>query len=57
MYLDDIIVFSSSFEDHKFHLRTKLELIDVAGVALRVSKSKFFHIDVDYLGHMTKPDT
>ena len=49
VYLDDIIVFSSSFEDHKFHLRTVLELLQVAGVTLCLSKSKFFHAEVDYL--------
>ena len=55
MYLDDIIVFSSNFEDHKSHLRTVLELLEAAGVTLRLSKSKLFHTEVDYLGHVIKP--
>ena len=42
VYLDDIIVFSSSFEDHKLHIRTVLELLETVGVTLRLSKSKFF---------------
>ena len=40
---DDIIVFSSSFEDHKTHLRTVLELLQAAGLTLRMFKSNFFH--------------
>ena len=55
VYLDDIIVFSSSFEDHKSHLRTVLKLLEAAGVTLRLAKSKFFHTEVDYLGHVIKP--
>ena len=54
MYLDDIIAFSSSFEDHKLHLRTELELLEAASVTLRLSNSKFFHTEVDYLGHEIK---
>ena len=55
MYLDDIIVFSFNFEDHKSRLRTVLELLETAGVILRLSKSKFFHTEVNYLGHVIRP--
>ena len=55
MYLDDIIVFSSSFEDLKAHLRTVLEYLEAAGVTLLLSKSRLFHIDVDYPGDVIKP--
>ena len=56
VYLDDITVFSSSFVDNISHLRTVLELFEAAGVTLRLSKSKLFHSEVDYLGHVIKPD-
>ena len=55
IYLDDIIVFSSSFADHESHLSTVLALLKSAGVMLRLSKSKFLHRTVDYLGHVIKP--
>ena len=55
VYLDDIIFFSSSFEDHKLHLRTVLELFEAAGVTLRLSRSKLFYTEVDYLGHLINP--
>ena len=52
--MEDIIIFSSSFDEHKAHLRTVLELLQAAGVTLRLFKSKFFHAEVDYLGHVIK---
>ena len=55
VYLDDILVFSSSFEDHKTNLHTVLELLEAADVKLRLPKSKFFHTEVDYLRHEIKP--
>ena len=57
VYFDEIIVFSSSFEDHKSHLRTVLELLEAAGVTLFLSKSELFHTEVDYLGHVIKQGT
>ena len=52
VYLDDIIVFLSSFEDHKSHLRTVLELLEATGVTLHLSKLKLFHTEVEILGHV-----
>ena len=54
VYFDDIIVFSPSFEGHKSHLRTVLELFEAEDVILSLPKSKFFHTEVDYLGHVIK---
>ena len=55
VYLDDMIVFSSIFEDHKSLLRTVLKLLQVAGVTHRLTQSKFFHAEVNYLGLVIKP--
>ena len=55
VYLDDIIVFSSSFVQHKDHLSTVLALLEGAAVTLRLSKSKLFHTEVHYLGHVINP--
>ena len=55
MYLADIIVISSSFEDHESHLRPVLKMLEAAGVTLGLSRSKFLHKEVDYLEHVIKP--
>ena len=54
VYLDDIIARLSSFEDHQAYLRAVLTLHKQTGVILRLSKSKFFHSEEDYLGHVIK---
>ena len=55
VYLDGIIVLSSSFVQQMTQLSTVLALLMGAGVTLRLSKSKFFHTEVDNLGHIIKP--
>ena len=57
MYLEDIIVFSSNIEDLRAHLRTVLQVLEAAGVTSRLSKSKLFYIEVDYLRHVINPST
>src|SRR5664279_2095115 len=50
-YLDDIIIFSMSWEDHKRHVADVLERIKKAGLTLNLSKSEFAVAEVDYLGY------
>ena len=52
MYLDDIIVLLYIFKDHKALMQTVLELFEAASLTLRLSKSKLFHTEMDYLGHV-----
>ena len=51
-YLDDIIVFSKSFEEHVQHLQIVLNRLGSHGVKLKASKCKFFQREVCYLGHI-----
>ncbi len=55
MYLDDIIVFSRTLEQHFAHLQEVLELLKQAGITLKLPKCKFFCETVDYLGNIIRP--
>jgi len=50
-YLDDIIIFSDTWEEHLSHLRTVLSRVRAANLTLSPSKCCFAVAEVDYLGH------
>jgi len=50
-YLDDIIIFSDTWEEHLSHLRTVLSRIRAANLTLSPTKCCFAVAEVDYLGH------
>ncbi|GFV48617.1 retrovirus-related Pol polyprotein from transposon 297 [Trichonephila clavipes] len=51
-YLDDIIVFSETFEDHLIRLRLVLKCLQEAGLKLNSKKCLFAAQDVKILGHL-----
>jgi len=51
VYLDDIIIFSDSWEEHLRHLRMVFDRIRDPRLTLSPSKCQFAVADVDYLGH------
>ena len=53
--MDDIFVFSTTVDEHFTHIKQVLRFLYNAGVTLRLAKSKFFQIEVDYLSHVIKP--
>ena len=55
IYLDDVIVFSRTTEDHLRHVDEILTLPRNAGVTLKLKKCAFFQPRVDYLGHVIMP--
>lgn len=55
VYLDDVIVYSRTKEEHYEHLRTVLSLLKDAGVSLKFPKCQFFQDTCDYLGHTITP--
>ena len=54
-YLDDVLVFSETLQDHLAHLRQFLERITEAGLKLKPAKCHFVRQEVDYLGHIITP--
>ena len=52
IFLDDVISFSSSFDQHVCDLRSILTRIRDAGLKLKPSKSQLFCSEVSFLGHV-----
>ena len=52
VYLDDITVFSDSFEDHIEHLKTVMSRIAEAGLKLNEKKCQLFKRELHILGHV-----
>ena len=60
-YIDDIVIFSSSWEEHLDHLRKVLNCLQEANLTIKMSKCQFGRSEVHYLGHVigggkVKPD-
>lgn len=51
VYLDDLLVYSKTFEEHLEHLDRLLERIESTGLKLRIDKCQFLRREVTYLGH------
>ncbi len=50
-YLDDIIFYSKSEENHIRYVDEVLSILRKAGLSLKFKKSNFFSRSVDYIGH------
>ena len=53
-YLDDIIVFSRTAEEHMLHLEAIFEALQIADLKIKVSKCEFFKKHVSYLGFLIR---
>ena len=61
IFLDDILVYSRTLEEHKEHVRKTLEILREHKLYAKMTKCSFFQQEVDYLGHVVgidgvKPD-
>eukprot|EP00245_Coleochaete_scutata_P000411 TRINITY_DN1051_c1_g1_i1.p1 TRINITY_DN1051_c1_g1~~TRINITY_DN1051_c1_g1_i1.p1 ORF type:complete len:1227 (+),score=252.29 TRINITY_DN1051_c1_g1_i1:430-3681(+) len=54
-YIDDIIVYSSSPEEHIRHIEQVLERLREHGLKLHPGKCRFGERHIEYLGHMVHP--
>ena len=52
IYLDDVIVFSKTLEEHLLRLRAMFEKLKQAGLKLKQSKCELFRQELIYLGHV-----
>jgi hypothetical protein len=51
VYMDDIIIWSNTLEEHEMHTRQVLERLKANGLCLNAKKSTFFQLEVEFLGH------
>jgi hypothetical protein len=52
LYLDDIVVYSQTYEEHLERLEAIFKRLEEAGLKLKPSKCKFFQKTIKYLGHV-----
>lgn len=56
VYLDDVIVFSASLDEHILKLRTIFDRLRMTNLKLQLDKSEFLRKEVMYLGHTITKD-
>ena len=55
-YLDDVLIHSSTIDEHRKHLKLVFDRIDTTGLTLHGSKSNIGMFQVKYLGHVFSSD-
>lgn len=55
VYLDDIIIYSSSLQEHVLRLREVLDRLRIANLKVQLDKTEFLRKEVAYLGHIVTP--
>ena len=56
VYIDDILVFSTTEEEHLEHLRSVFSALQSQSYHVRLEKYSFFAKEVPFLGHILTPD-
>ena len=51
IYLDDIIIFSKTLEEHARHLDNVFKILELHGLKLKLKKCVFGRTEIEYLGH------
>ena len=54
-YLDDIIIFSRTAQEHLSHIRKVFEKLWSAKLSMKLSKCHFFSKEIQYFGHILSP--
>ena len=57
VYIDDVLIFSNSIEQHFKHLRTFLYVIKASGFVISEKKISLFQSRVRFLGHYICQET
>ena len=52
VYMDDIIIWSQSLEEHEKHVRIILQTLQEAGLYINKNKTKLFCYETSFLGHI-----
>ncbi len=53
VYIDDILVVSGSWAEHKVHLGKLFEVLKEAGLTVKRKKCSFGRVKLEFLGHVT----
>ncbi|GJW86683.1 putative reverse transcriptase domain-containing protein [Tanacetum coccineum] len=54
VFIDDILIYSKSEEEHEVHLKTILDLLEKEKLYAKFSKCEFWLKEVQFLGHVVK---
>ena len=52
VFLDDVLIFSKTKEEHEQHLRTVLQTLRDKQLCAKLSKCEFFKTEIGFLGHV-----
>ncbi|CAG8752645.1 15637_t:CDS:2, partial [Gigaspora rosea] len=52
VYIDDVNIYSKSFQEHLNHLKKVLEKLNTAGLKINLEKCKIFKTEIHFLGHI-----
>jgi len=56
VFFDDILIYSSTLQDHVNHLRSVLEVLRSNRLFTKLSKCSFAQSEIEYLGHIISKD-
>lgn len=56
VYIDDVIVFGNSLDEHLRNLNTVLKLLNDANLKVQLDKSEFLHSEIEFLGYVITSD-
>ena len=55
VYINNVLIYSQTMEDHLIHLQVVLQRLASAGLKLKPTKCQFVRQEVEFLGHLLTP--